>query len=97
MGCHEGVWIGLRHDPKCKPRLWNQLLIVALRKVLHVKAVTQCAVLEDFGIFLVLADKVSTLLGVQEADLQCRVCLLITWKLSSRVTLLLRCGPVRKS
>lgn len=31
--------------------------ILALRRVLHLKQVTQCAMLEDFGIFLVLADK----------------------------------------
>ena len=31
-----------------------------MRRVLHLKMVTQCAMLEDFGIFLVLADKVST-------------------------------------
>ena len=30
----------------------------ALRRVLNLKIVTQCAVLEDFGLFLVLADKV---------------------------------------
>lgn len=30
----------------------------AMRRVLHLKMVTQCAMLEDFGIFLVLADKV---------------------------------------
>ena len=29
-----------------------------MRRVLHLKFVTQCAMLEDFGIFLVLADKV---------------------------------------
>ena len=29
-----------------------------MRRVLHLRAVTQCAMLEDFGIFLVLADKV---------------------------------------
>lgn len=45
VGCSEGVWIGLRHDSK------------SMRRVLHLKAVTQCAMLEDFGIFLVLADK----------------------------------------
>ena len=33
--------------------------LLALRRVLHLKMVTQCAMLEDFGIFLVLADKVS--------------------------------------
>lgn len=32
--------------------------ITAMRRVLHLKMVTQCAMLEDFGIFLVLADKV---------------------------------------
>lgn len=31
---------------------------IAMRRVLHLKMVTQCAMLEDFGIFLVLADKV---------------------------------------
>jgi hypothetical protein len=46
IGCEEGVWIGLRHDPR------------SLRKVLHVKAVTNIAVLEEFGIVLVLQDKV---------------------------------------
>ncbi|EAU90429.2 signal transducer [Coprinopsis cinerea okayama7 len=45
VGCQEGVWIGYRHDPN------------SLRRVLHLKAVTQCAMLEEFGIFLVLADK----------------------------------------
>jgi hypothetical protein len=46
VGCEQGVWIGVQHDPP------------SLRKVLHVKSVTQIAVLEEFGIFLVLADKV---------------------------------------
>ena len=32
---------------------------VAMRRVLLLKMVTQCAMLEEFGIFLVLADKVS--------------------------------------
>ncbi|RXW24807.1 hypothetical protein EST38_g1012 [Candolleomyces aberdarensis] len=45
VGCQEGVWIGYRHDPK------------SMRRVLQLKAVTQCAMLETFGIFLVLADK----------------------------------------
>ena len=35
-----------------------KLACIALRRVLHLKMVTQCAMLEDFGIFLVLADKV---------------------------------------
>ncbi len=29
----------------------------AMRRVLHLKLVTQCAMLEEFGLFLVLADK----------------------------------------
>ncbi|KAJ4489046.1 CNH domain-containing protein [Lentinula lateritia] len=45
VGCAEGVWIGFRHDPK------------SMRRVLHLKLVAQCAMLEDYGIFLVLADK----------------------------------------
>ena len=32
--------------------------LLAMRRVLHLKMVTQCAMLEDFGMFLVLADKV---------------------------------------
>ncbi|KAF9779311.1 CNH domain-containing protein [Thelephora terrestris] len=45
IGCTEGVWIGFRHDSR------------SMRRVLHLRMVTQCAMLEDFGIFLVLADK----------------------------------------
>lgn len=45
VGCEQGVWIGIRHE------------MASLRKVLHVRGVTQLAVLEEFGIFLVLADK----------------------------------------
>lgn len=30
---------------------------IAMRHVLHLHSVTQCAILEDFGLFLVLADK----------------------------------------
>ncbi|KAG6873148.1 hypothetical protein C0995_002300 [Termitomyces sp. Mi166 len=44
IGCSEGVWIGLRHNPS------------SARLVLPIKKVTQCAMLQDFGIFLVLAD-----------------------------------------
>lgn len=45
IGCAAGVWIGFRHDSR------------SMRQVLHLKQVTQCAMLENFGIFLVLADK----------------------------------------
>ncbi|KAJ6488831.1 CNH domain-containing protein, partial [Mycena sanguinolenta] len=45
IGCAEGVWFGFRHDPQ------------SLQPVLHMKTVKDCAVLEDFGVFLVLADK----------------------------------------
>jgi RHO1 GDP-GTP exchange protein 1/2 len=34
-----------------------------MRRVLHLKQVTQCAMLEEFGIFLVLADKVCFLIA----------------------------------
>ncbi|KAF9454366.1 Dbl homology domain-containing protein [Macrolepiota fuliginosa MF-IS2] len=46
IGCAEGVWIGFLHDPR------------SMRRVLHLRNVTQCAMLEDFGLFLVLADKI---------------------------------------
>jgi hypothetical protein len=44
--------------------LYVKLLLIqlaAMRRVLHLKVVTQCGVLEDFGIFLVLADKVNSI------------------------------------
>lgn len=49
------------------------MLVSAMRRVLHLKMVTQCAMLEDFGMFLVLADKVGlppimTLQKVQKDD-----------------------------
>ncbi|WWC58812.1 uncharacterized protein I303_101356 [Kwoniella dejecticola CBS 10117] len=45
VGCQDGVWIGVRGET------------ASLRKVLHVKNVTNIAVLEEFGMFLVLSDK----------------------------------------
>ncbi|KAN0135929.1 CNH domain containing protein [Lactarius tabidus] len=45
VGCAEGVWIGFRQDSR------------SMHKVLYLKMVTQFAMLEDFGIFLVLANK----------------------------------------
>ena len=44
-----------------------------MRRVLHLKMVTQCAMLEEFGIFLVLADKVRHIYGC--------LFLLISWSL----------------
>lgn len=67
IGCSEGVWIGFRHDPNCmlgNKRLTDGSLLpysLAMRRVLLLKMVTQCAMLEEFGIFLVLADKVCPL------------------------------------
>ena len=45
------------------PTPWSPLFLtlgvrLAMRRVLHLRMVSQCAMLEDFGIFLVLADKV---------------------------------------
>ncbi|KAH0583069.1 hypothetical protein H2248_010954 [Termitomyces sp. 'cryptogamus'] len=45
VGCAEGIWIGFRRDSS------------SMRRVLHLKSVTQCTMLDDFGLFLVLADK----------------------------------------
>ncbi len=39
-----------------------------MRRVLHLKMVTQCAMLEDFGIFLVLADKVNCFFHLRTLD-----------------------------
>jgi RHO1 GDP-GTP exchange protein 1/2 len=63
IGCTEGVWIGYRHDSPCKfislsLTMTYKKSFVAMSRVLHLKKVTQCAVLDDFGLFLVLADKV---------------------------------------
>jgi hypothetical protein len=65
IGCAKGVWFGFRHDPRCEcvhacHWVWTDEDITAVRRVLHLKLVTQCAILENFGIFLVLADGVST-------------------------------------
>ena len=45
VGHEDGLWIGLRHDPS------------SFRLVLHLRCITQCSVLEDFALVLVLADK----------------------------------------
>jgi hypothetical protein len=68
VGCDEGVWIGTYFDSQCKVcapvtgmyvlLLLSWLSITALRRVLSLKMVTQCAMLEEYGIFLVLANKV---------------------------------------
>ncbi|KAF8833503.1 hypothetical protein BDN67DRAFT_985996 [Paxillus ammoniavirescens] len=47
VGGADGVWIGLRYD------------IQSFRRVLPLKMVRQCAILEDFRLFLVLADRVT--------------------------------------
>ncbi|THU99671.1 hypothetical protein K435DRAFT_964332 [Dendrothele bispora CBS 962.96] len=44
IGCVEGVWAVFRDDPQ------------SMKKVLDLKQVSQCAVLDSYGIFLVLAD-----------------------------------------
>ncbi|KAF8628723.1 hypothetical protein AX17_005945 [Amanita inopinata Kibby_2008] len=46
VGCDEGLWMGFRHDSR------------SMQRVLHIKKVTQCEMLDEFGVFLVLADKV---------------------------------------
>lgn len=65
IGCAEGVWVGSRCDPRCMRFLSSFHLVLTLRvrsalvRVLHLRMVTQCAMLEDYGIFIVLADNVS--------------------------------------
>ena len=53
-----------------------------MRRVLHLKMVTQCAMLEDFGIFLVLADKVSITgkfyMGYQDIDVMSLVAIRVS-------------------
>ncbi|ESK84818.1 Dbl domain-containing protein [Moniliophthora roreri MCA 2997] len=46
IGCEDGVWIGFVDDPR------------SIRQVLCLKMVTQCLVLEQFAVLLVLADRV---------------------------------------
>ncbi|KAI8457720.1 CNH domain-containing protein, partial [Phakopsora pachyrhizi] len=46
VGCMDGLWIGLRKDPS------------SMRQVIHIKSITQCAVLQEFGFLLVLAEKI---------------------------------------
>lgn len=66
VGCDEGLWFGLRDDRACASSLpssagrdsltWS--FGTALRRVLDVPKVTQCAVLQDLNLLLILADKV---------------------------------------
>ena len=66
IGCAEGVWVRLK-DNRQRMFFFPSLCSFLTRddhsvvKVLHLRMVTQCAVLEDFGFFLVLADKVKDL------------------------------------
>ncbi|KAF8500987.1 CNH domain-containing protein, partial [Russula emetica] len=46
VGCAEGLWIGYR-----------TFVVTALRRVSDLKMITQCAMLEESGIFLILANK----------------------------------------
>ena len=69
VGCAEGLWVGYRNDSQCEGlRLYHVRgccsadSVPALHRVLHLKMVTQCAMLEEFGIFLVLANKVKCLI-----------------------------------
>ncbi|GAA95255.1 uncharacterized protein L969DRAFT_58178 [Mixia osmundae IAM 14324] len=45
IGNRDGLWIGLRHDP------------TSLRLVAHLHDITQCAVLQEFGLMVLLAHK----------------------------------------
>ena len=65
IGCAGGVWIGSRHDSRCmyshspwSPSFLTLGVHLAIRRVLDLRMVSQCAMLEGFGIFLVLADNV---------------------------------------
>ena len=56
-------WVQARFTVYAFPPLSSHFLLtpgvcLAMRRVLHLRMVAQCAMLEDFGIFLVLADKV---------------------------------------
>ncbi|KAI9612683.1 hypothetical protein H4Q26_007840 [Puccinia striiformis f. sp. tritici PST-130] len=46
IGCQDGLWIGLRHDPG------------SMKQVIYLKSITQCSVLQEFGFLLVLAEKI---------------------------------------
>lgn len=53
--------------PLLTPVFPLSLVFSAFSKVLHVKNVMQCAVLEEFSMFLVLADHVSPLFLLSSA------------------------------
>ena len=56
-----GFGSGTIHGVRCCSHPLYLILIpgvrTAMRRVLHLRMVAQCAMLEEFGIFLVLADK----------------------------------------
>lgn len=57
-----GLGTDMIHSARTCPLLLNSILTPgicsAMRQVLNLRMVTQCAMLEDFNIFLVLADQV---------------------------------------
>ena len=60
---------GVRTPPSWSPSFLTFGGRLAMRRVLHLRMVSQCAMLEDFGIFLVLADKVG---GMKRRCFWCR-------------------------
>jgi hypothetical protein len=70
VGCEEGVWVGFHQDFGGETSGFNTLTCVdslcspAMRRMLHLKMVSQCATFRvgNFGIFLVLAGKVHRIL-----------------------------------
>ena len=66
IGCVEGVWVGVGHDsrrmfPLRSCHAFPHPEVHTVVRVLDLRMVTQCAMLEDFGLFIVLADKVRDL------------------------------------
>ena len=57
-GLVSGTIRGVRTPLPSSPFFLTLGIFLAMRRVLHLRMVSQCAMLEDFGIFLVLADKV---------------------------------------
>ena len=70
IGCVEGMWIRFRHDPQCIVslqlfmcfHLTHPCVHLAMQQVLHLWMVTsQCVMLEDFRISLILAGGVGNM------------------------------------
>lgn len=71
IGCVEGLWIGDICDSQCERSAYTRWVwfltrnCIAFHRILPLRMIRQCAVLEEFGIFLILAHNVRLFCSAQ--------------------------------